>query len=121
MPGLFERLQAELGDDEPGGVTPLEIADLPDAQRRILLWMLRDRAAASDGVAAQGIRDRMPDAPSDCAKIVDLLARSGWVIALGEAPHVRYKVNLRRKRGSTSGFGLWSVINERLSDPDASL
>jgi hypothetical protein len=120
MPGLFERLQAELGDDDSGGVTPLEIAELPDSQRRILLWMLRDRAAASDGVAASGIRERMPDPPDDYARIIDLLARSGWVIALGEAPNVRYKVNLRRKRGSTSAFGLWSVINERLSDFDAS-
>lgn len=120
MPGLFERLQAELGDDEPSGVTPLEIADLPDSQRRILLWMLRDRSAAADGVGAVGIRERMPDAPADCAQIVDLLAHSGWVIAMGEAPNVRYKVNLRRKRGSTSGFGLWSIINQRLSDADTS-
>lgn len=120
MPGLFERLQAELGDDDQSGVTPLEIADLPDAERRILLWMLRDRDAAADGVGAASLHERMPNAPADCAKIIELLARSGWVIALGEAPNVRYKVNLRRKRGSASGFGLWSVLNDRLSGYDSS-
>jgi hypothetical protein len=121
MPGLFERLQAELGDDDQSGVTPLEIADLPDSQRRILLWMLRDRATAADGIGATTLYERMPDAPDDCLKVISALARSGWVIALGEAPNVRYKVNLRRKRGSASGFGLWSVLNDRLSDTDAAL
>lgn len=118
MPGLFDRLQAELGDDDNSGVTPLEIADLPDSERRILLWMLRDRAAAADGVAAGAIGERMPDAPVNAAGIIYTLARSGWLIALGEAPNVRYKVNLRRKRGSRSGFGLWTLLNDRISDHD---
>jgi hypothetical protein len=118
MPGIFQRLQAQLGDDDHGGITPLEIADLPDGQRRILLWMLRDRAAAADGIGVNGLRERMPNPPDDCAAVFNVLAQDGWVIALGEEPNVRYKVNLRRKRGGTTGFGLWSLLNDRISDND---
>src|SRR5687768_7037809 len=119
MPGLFDRLKAELGDDEPAGVTPLEIANLPNDQRRIMLWLLRDRTASSEGVPATVVQARLEGAPDNCADILGDLAKGGWVIVMGEAPHVRYKVNLRRKRGSTMGFGLWSIISDRIStDPN---
>lgn len=119
MPGIFDRLQAELGDDNHGGITPLEIADLPESERRILLWMLRDRDAAADGIGEAGLRERMPNPPEDSGEIISSLAKGGWLIALGEVPNMRYKVNLKRKRGSKSGFGLWSLLNDRLSGPDA--
>lgn len=120
MPGLFDRLQQELGDDEPSGISPLDIADLPEEQKRILLWMLRDRSAASEGVTAEMVQSKLDNAPADCSTILNGLARSGWVIALGEPPNARYKVNLKRKRGTTTGFGLWSVLSERIQDsPDS--
>lgn len=119
MPGLFDRLQAELDDQdhEPSGVTPLEIADLPNDQRRILLWLLRDRRASTDGATPDVVQNRLEDAPSDCTGILQELAVTGWVIKMGEPPNIRYKVNLRRKRGSTLAFGLWSIISERIA-PD---
>jgi|SRR5215207_4437590 hypothetical protein len=117
MPGLFDRLQKELGgDDDSSGISPLDIADLPEDQKRILLWMLRDRSAGSDGVTADVLQSKLENAPKNCASILKDLARSGWVIGLGEPPNLRFKVNLRRKRGSNAGFGLWSIINDRLPD-----
>lgn len=115
MPGLFDRLKAELGDEEPSGVTPLEIADLPDHERRIMLWLLRDRTAASIGVTAEIVQTNMDDAPGDCNGVLLKLAKDGWVISMGEPPGVRYKVNLRRKRGSNFGFGLWTILADRIS------
>jgi hypothetical protein len=114
MPGLFDRLQAKLGDDEQNGVTPLEIAGLPDPQRRILLWLLRDRAASTQGATAETVQTKMNNPPENCGSILAKLAQEGWVIVMGEAPAQRYKVNLRRKRGSTLGFGLWSIVSDRL-------
>lgn len=115
MPGLFERLKAELDADDHGGITPLEIAELPDAERRLMLWLLRDRTASSEGVTVGALIEQMPAAPADAATVVAALARDGWLIALGEPPDQRYKVNLRRKRGSTLGFGLWTILSERLT------
>lgn len=115
MPGLFDRLKAELGDDEPSGITPLEIADLPDSQRRIMLWMLRDRSASSEGVDLVTLKNKITNLPEDYAGVMEMLARDGWLITMGEHPNLRYKVNLRRKRGSTMGFGLWSIISDRIN------
>jgi hypothetical protein len=118
MPGLFDRLKAELGDDEPSGVTPLEIAELPDSQRRIMLWMLRDRSASTEGVDVVTLQTKIPNLPDDYGDVMESLARDGWLITMGESPNFRYKVNLRRKRGSTMGFGLWSIISDRIN-PEA--
>ena len=115
MPGLFDRLKAELGDEEPSGITPLEIADLPDNERRIMLWLLRDRTAASVGVTAEVLQTSMDDAPQDCKGVLQALAKDGWLISMGESPSILYKVNLRRKRGSNFGFGLWTILADRIS------
>lgn len=115
MPGLFDRLKAELGDEEPSGVTPLEIADLPDKERRIMLWLLRDRTAASVGVTAEVVQTSMDEAPQDCSSVLQALAKDGWLISMGEPPNIRYKVNLRRKRGSSLGFGLWTILADRIA------
>jgi hypothetical protein len=122
MPGLFDRLKAELGDDEPSGVTPLEISELPDSQRRIMLWMLRDRSASTEGVDLVTLKTRLSNLPDDYAAVMETLAHDGWLITMGETPNLRYKVNLRRKRGSTMGFGLWSIISDRINpeSPDES-
>lgn len=121
MPGLFDRLKNELGgDEEPAGISPLDITNLPEDQRRILLWLLRDRTASTEGVPASVLQSQMENPPDDCADVLKGLARSGWVISLGEPPNVRYKINLRRKRGTTIGFGLWTLISDRLQDsPDS--
>jgi hypothetical protein len=43
------------------------------------------------------------------------LSKRRWVILMGEAPNVFYRVNLRAKRGSGEEFGLWSILNDRVS------
>lgn len=118
MPGLFDRLKSELDDDDhSGGVTPLDIINLPDEQRLLMLWMLRDRTASTNGVTANDIETQMTDAPANSASLLQELARTGWLIGMGEAPRRRYRVNLRRKRGGTSGFGLWSLLADRIAPP----
>lgn len=117
MPGIFDRLQSALGDSEPEGITPLDIVNLPDEQRRILLWMLRDQEASTSGITADKLTSQLPNTPTNAADILNDLARGGWLISVGEPPHVRFKVNLRRKRGGSEGFGLWSILANRIS-PD---
>jgi hypothetical protein len=48
------------------------------------------------------------------------LTQNSWLIRQGEAATVRYKVNLRRKRGSTLGGSIWSTLSSRLADDDKS-
>jgi hypothetical protein len=50
MSGLYDRLMDQLGDDDngqPAGLTPLDIADLPEQQRQVMFALLRDSRASA--------------------------------------------------------------------------
>ena len=43
MPGVFDRLDKEIKDKQKeGGITPLDLAELPPALRKIMRLMLRE-------------------------------------------------------------------------------
>lgn len=118
MPGLYDRLADQLGDenDKPTGLTPLDIADLPDDQRRVMFALLRDPNASSRGLALETLQQKLSDL-EDLPAILAELSKNNWLIIMGEVPNERYKVNLRRKRGSDLGANLWASLANRL-DPD---
>jgi hypothetical protein len=123
---LYDRLTNQIGDDdEPkGGLTPLDIADLPAAQRKVMFSLLRDTRAATEGITAERLNEKL-DAPDELDETLDALVMNGWLIAVGEEPNIRYKVNIRRKRSSSLSFGIWSSLSERITakmenlEPDA--
>jgi hypothetical protein len=115
MPGLYDHLNAQLGGDEPSGLTTLDITELPNDQRQVVLSLLRDQAGSNDGVTRDVLGSKLTDKLNDLDAILIELARNGWVIVLGEAPNLRYRVNLRAKRASTAGFGLWSILSDRIA------
>lgn len=116
MSGLYDRLNAQLGSEEPGGITPLDITDLPQEQKQLMLALLRDQGGAMDGVTRASLDNKWSESLNDLDATLAELARNGWLIVLGEAPNQRYRVNLRAKRGSKGGFGLWSILAERMRD-----
>ena len=94
MSGLYDRLNDQLGkddDNQPAGLTPLDIADLPDGQRQVMFALLRDSRSSGDGVSADVLREKLPQVEG-LAAVLDELTRNSWLIRLGEAPNVRYKV-----------------------------
>ncbi|MBE2181950.1 MAG: hypothetical protein IAE89_00870 [Anaerolineae bacterium] len=114
MPGLFDQLSAHLESDDSSGITPLDIADLPSDQRHIMLALLREQTGSGEGVAVEVLNVKFAGKIADIDAILTELVHNGWLIALGEAPRLRYRVNLRAKRGSDASFGLWSVLSDRL-------
>ena len=119
MPGLYDRLRDQLGDDDndrPAGFSAFDLADLPPDQRRVMLGMLRDAEASTHGLTAAALRHKFATV-DDLEDVLAFLTQHGWLIARGEEP-VRYKVNLRRRRGSTIDADVWASLSSRLSDPD---
>jgi hypothetical protein len=114
MPSLFDRLNAELNDDQSSGITPLDIVDLPDHQRSLMVLLLRDQAGAADGVAREALAAKFVGSGADFDLALLELTRNGWLVVMGEQAQLRYRVNLRAKRGSNTGFGLWSVLSDRI-------
>jgi hypothetical protein len=122
MSGLYDRLIDQLDDEDngqPAGLTPLDIAELPDQQRQVMFALLRDSRASSGGVTREALYERFGDF-DDLDGVLNELTQNNWLIRQGEAAIVRYKVNLRRKRGSTLGGGIWSTLSSRLTDEDKS-
>jgi hypothetical protein len=116
MPGLYDQLNAQLGGEEPGGITPLDITDLPPDQKHLMLSLLREQGGEVDGITRDSLHRKFSDKLDDLDGTLAELARNGWLIVMGEAPNQRYRVNLRAKRGSQSGFGLWTVLGDKVQD-----
>ncbi|MBN1681303.1 MAG: hypothetical protein JW966_13550 [Anaerolineae bacterium] len=118
MPGLYDRLMDEIEDDndKPAGLTPLEIAELPEPHRTVMFFLLRDKAAASRGVTLDVLEDKLSDI-DDMAGVLYDLTKHSWLIMLGEPPAEKYKVNLRRKHGSKTS-GIWSALTDHLMEID---
>lgn len=119
MPSLYDHLRGELDSQEVTGITPLEIADLPGDQRTIMLTLLRDQAAKETGVTDAALRAKVSARVGDYDAALHLLTREGWIVTSGEAPNLYYRVNFRPKRAS-SGFGLWSVLGDRIPNDGTS-
>jgi hypothetical protein len=115
MSGIFDRLSQQFSDDDSSGITPLDIADLPTDQRQLMLGLLRDQGGTDAGVPLHVLRTKFGDKIADVEGTLAELSKRRWVILMGEAPNVFYRVNLRAKRGSGEEFGLWSILNDRVS------
>lgn len=118
MGGIFDRLQGQLSSqDNEGGITPLDLAELPPALRKIMRLMLREVEMTSLALheAAKTIPevDRMD--PSELDESLDALSRQGWLIKMGEE-NISYRVNLRRKAGSS--LGLWASLQSRIEESE---
>lgn len=117
MPGVFDRLNKEIQDkQQEGGITPLDLAGLPPALRKIMRLMLRELQMAYPGLCEAV--DAMPEADrlsrDDLQDALSTLTQQAWLIRIGDGEKAIYKVNLRRKEGSKLAAGIWSSLDEKL-------
>ncbi len=122
MPNLFDRLQKEIENKQgEGGITALDLADLPPALRKIMRLMLRELELSypqlTDAITSLPADERLQSKELD--KALDVLTTQSWLIRIGQGTKAIYKVNLRRKAGSTIAGGIWNTLDEKLKDkPD---
>lgn len=119
MSGLFDRLQNELDDKEDeGGITALDLVDLPKPLRKLMRLMLREvelsRSALSEAVQKMKEEDRLSD--QDLSSSIKALVQQNWLIETGEGDKRRYRVNLRRKKGSELAASIWNKLDERIEE-----
>ena len=117
MPGVFDRLNKEIQDKQKeGGITPLDLAGLPPALRKIMRVMLRELQASYPRLCE--IMDGMPEkdrlSREELQTAVSELTEQYWLIRIGDAEKAIYKVNLRRREGSKLMAGIWSALDEKL-------
>ena len=119
MPGVFDRLQKQIEDKQSeGGITALDLADLSPALRKIMRLMLRELQLSyseiTNAIASFPESERL--AAKDLDEALDTLTRQAWLVRIGEGEKAVYKVNLRRKAGSTLAGGVWNTLDAKLKD-----
>ena len=119
MPGVFDRLNKEIQDkQQEGGITPLDLAGLPPALRKIMRLMLRELQMTHPRLCEA--MDSMPEAErltrDELQAALSALTQQFWLIRIGEGEKAIYKVNLRRRQGSTLASGIWSSLDSKLKD-----
>lgn len=117
MPGIFDRLQNEIENKQKeGGISALDLADLPPALRKIMRLMLRELRLSypqlTETIASLPDEEQIPLPKLDEA--LEVLSRQSWLIRIGTGDKAIYKVNLRRKAGSTIATGVWNTLETKL-------
>ena len=117
MAGVFDRLQRQIDDkNKQGGITALDLADLPPALRKIMRLMLRKLQLNYPQLCEA--MDNMPEAErlsrADLDSALETLTQQAWLIRLGEGEKAVYKVNLKAKSGSTLASGIWTALDDKL-------
>ena len=117
MPGLFDRLDKEIKESQKdGGISPLDIAKLPPSLRKIMRVMPRELQMSYPRMCE--VMDTMPEQDrltrTELDSALSNLTEQFWLTRIGEREKAIYKVNLRRKEGSTLAAGIWSSLDSKL-------
>jgi hypothetical protein len=108
---VFERVKLE---DETAQLTPAHLIGMRGDRKKILLFLLRDPEANLQGVTLEILQEKLPDIADSLPEVLAQLAEEGWLIVMGEAPRLRYRIHMRRRPGSELGFGIWSLMGKQL-------
>ncbi|MBN1562860.1 MAG: hypothetical protein JXA10_03415, partial [Anaerolineae bacterium] len=71
-------------DDNRSGLTPLDIADLPDEQRQVMVSFMRDAKETAGILTLDDLQDRHTDLV-DLPGVLAVLTELNWLTPLGEA------------------------------------
>jgi hypothetical protein len=117
MPGVFDRLNQEIKlKQQQDGITALDLADLPPALRKIMRLMLRELQMSyprlREAMESMPETDRLT--PDQLDSALSNLTQQFWLTHIGAGEKAIYKVNLRKKTGSTLAAGIWSSLDAKL-------
>ncbi len=103
-------------ESQEGGISALDIADLPPLLRKIMRQMLREYELTYGELCEWA--DALPEAERISRKELDNalqeLSTQFWLIKRGDGEKVRYQTNLRRKAPSTLAAGIWGVLDAKI-------
>lgn len=117
MDGVFDRLQKQIDDKrKAGGISVLDLADLPHSLRKIMRLMLRHTrmsyAQLNEAIEQMPEDERLSQADLDAA--LNKLSDQAWLIQIGAGERAVYKVNLRHKAGSQLSETIWQNLDSKL-------
>ena len=121
MTGLFDKLQNEIENRKgDGGISPLDLAELPSQLRKIMRYMLREVEVTFDHLweHAESLAEAEAMTKDELSGAIKTLTKQGWLISMGEKEKTKYRVNLRRKRGSNLPGSIWAALDDKIEQRD---
>lgn len=118
MNTLYDRLKQKLQvQRRESGISPLELAELPPRLKKVMRMLIREMEMSfpdlSQAVEEMGAADRLT--PAELNDSLEELTRQNWLKRDYDRGIPIYRVNLRRKAGSSLPPGIWTSLNERLA------
>jgi hypothetical protein len=120
MNGAFDSFQKPMrGESRDGGISPLDLAELPSLLRKIMRHILRERevthAALCQWVAEMPELER--PSPEDFSQALESLRQQSWLAISGEGDAACYQVNLRRKPPTKkTSQTVWDALDTKFLD-----
>lgn len=119
MSGLFDKLENELANrGKDGGISPLDLVDLPSQLRKLMRHMLREVEVSFDKLwdQVETMKEIDKFSKEELRVALTTLTKQGWLISRGEEDNRSYRVNLRRKRGSSLSGSIWSALDSKMDE-----
>lgn len=114
--GVFDKLHNQIGgDQDSGGISPLDLKDMPAHQRLIMRMMLREVELPYVEIIdwAADLPEEQQMSQEELDEALAELTTAGWLIRFGEE-NITYEANLRRKAGSTLAKSIWANLNSKI-------
>lgn len=121
MSNVFDRLQRQLEiQKREQGISPLEIAELPPNLRKIMRLMLREMAMKYSDIrrAVEAMPEVQQMSPDALDQALATLVEQNWLVCSGEGELLTYRVNLRRKSGSTLNKDIWASLQGKITSSE---
>jgi DNA-binding transcriptional ArsR family regulator len=111
--GLFGRLQSELEEQEKvAGFSMADVLALPNAQRKLILWMIKHRQTVTLSTLADGLGE----SPEQTQIVLGPLIEQGLIRAMSVGGSERYKLRFARTQNSRSSKDIWQTLDKKLDD-----
>jgi hypothetical protein len=108
--GIFGRLEDELtARDKAAGLSAVDLLKLPEAQRRLVQWLMREGEMGSAAVVAHVGQDE-----ATALATIRALVEQGFVretVVRGEA---RYSTRLGSRRKRSVPLDVWAALTDKI-------
>ncbi len=108
--GLFDRLQSELSAREKAeGLSMADVLDLPDAQRQLCNWLIRQGGASLPDLLARFNQDEAATRAALAALVEQAFVQESTVDGVR-----RYKMRLSARRRQQAPLSIWQALDSKV-------
>ncbi|MCB0063193.1 MAG: hypothetical protein KDE19_13810 [Caldilineaceae bacterium] len=111
--GLFGRLQTELEEREKvAGFSMADVLALPNAQRKLILWMIKHRQTVTLSTLAEGLGEP----PEETQSVLQPLIEQGLIREMSVGGTERYKLRFARTQNSRLSKDIWQTLDNKIDE-----